>query len=141
MRYRKIIPVEDAVARVQDGDVVASSGYGGNGTPEALFAALERRFLESGTPRGLTLVWAGGQGDGKDRGVHSLGHCDRRNLAPGVGLLAACPFLHGVFDEDCFSFPRAHPQRHLMGETPFEAQRNRGLAERHVDSARCRETS
>ena len=59
MRYGKIIPVEDAVALIQDGDVVASSGYGGNGTPEALFVALERRFLETGTPRNLTLVWAG----------------------------------------------------------------------------------
>jgi acyl CoA:acetate/3-ketoacid CoA transferase len=66
VRYRKIIPIEDAIALVQDGDVVASSGYGGNGTPEALFAALERRFLETGTPRSLTLVWAGGQGDAKD---------------------------------------------------------------------------
>ena len=40
MRYRKIIPVEDAVALIRDGDVIASSGYGGTGTPEALFAAL-----------------------------------------------------------------------------------------------------
>jgi propionate CoA-transferase len=61
MRYRKIIPIEDAVALIQDRDVVASSGYGGNGTPEALFAALEHRFVETGSPRDLTLVWAGGQ--------------------------------------------------------------------------------
>ncbi len=74
MRYRKIIPIDDAVALIRDGDVVASSGYGGNGTPEALFAALERRFLETGAPRGLTLVWAGGQGDGKERGLNHLGH-------------------------------------------------------------------
>jgi hypothetical protein len=69
VRYRKIIPIEDAVALIQDGDVVASSGYGGNGTPEALFAGLEGRFLETGTLRDLTLVWSGGQGDGKDRGL------------------------------------------------------------------------
>jgi propionate CoA-transferase len=64
MRYGKIIPTEDAVALIQDADVVASSGYGGNGTPEALLAAIEQRFLASGTPRNLTLVWAGGQGVG-----------------------------------------------------------------------------
>ena len=73
MRYRKIIPIEDAVALIQDGDVVASSGYGGNGTPEALLAALQARFRETATPRDLTLVWAGGQGDGKDRGLDRLG--------------------------------------------------------------------
>jgi propionate CoA-transferase len=89
MKYRKIIPIEDAVALIQDGDVVASSGYGGNGTPEALFAGLERRFLETGTPRDLTLVWAGGQGDGKDRGLNRLGHerLLRRTIGGHYGLI------------------------------------------------------
>jgi propionate CoA-transferase len=89
MRYGKIIPIEDAVALIQDGDVVASSGYGGNGTPEALFAGLERRFLETGTPRDLTLVWAGGQGDGKDRGLNRLGHerLLRRTIGGHYGLI------------------------------------------------------
>lgn len=74
MAYRKIISAEDAVALIQSGDTVASSGYGGNGTAEALFQAIERRFLDNGEPAGLTLVWAGGQGDGKDRGLNHLGH-------------------------------------------------------------------
>ena len=47
MKYRKIIPIEDAAALIQDGDVVASSGYGGNGTPEALLVGSEHRFLQS----------------------------------------------------------------------------------------------
>src|SRR5262249_13371412 len=89
MRYRKIIPVEDAVALIRDGDVVASSGYGGNGTPEALFVALERRFLESGAPRNLTLVWAGGQGDAKERGLNHLGHEGllKRTIGGHYGLI------------------------------------------------------
>ena len=40
MAIKKVIPVEDAVALIQDGDVLATTGYGGNGTPEALFVAL-----------------------------------------------------------------------------------------------------
>jgi propionate CoA-transferase len=89
MRYRKIIPVEDAVALIRDNDVVASSGYGGNGTPEALLAALERRFLETGTPRNLTLIWAGGQGDAKDRGLNHLGHEGllKRTIGGHYGLM------------------------------------------------------
>jgi len=74
MAQRKIASAADAVALIRDGDVVASSGYGGNGTPDYLFIALEKRFLETGSPRGLTLVFAGGQGDGKDKGLNHLAH-------------------------------------------------------------------
>ncbi len=47
---KKIIPVEDAVSVVQDGDVLATSGYGGHGMPEQLLVALEKRFLETARP-------------------------------------------------------------------------------------------
>jgi propionate CoA-transferase len=71
---KKVIPVEDAVSVVHDGDVIATSGYGGHGMPEQLLVALEQRFLESGTPRGLTLVHATGQGDGAEKGLNHLAH-------------------------------------------------------------------
>jgi propionate CoA-transferase len=74
MALRKVIAIEDAVALIRDGDVLATVGYGGNGTPDQLFVALEQRFLETGHPRDLTLVYAGGQGDGKDKGLNHLGH-------------------------------------------------------------------
>ena len=74
MALKKVIPVADAVALIRRGDVLAVSGYGGNGTPEELLIALERRFLDNGGPRDLTLVYAGGQGDGKERGLNRLGH-------------------------------------------------------------------
>ena len=74
MRLKKIVEAADAVAVIHDGDVVASAGYGGNGTPDQLFVALEKRFLETSTPRGLTLVFSTGQGDMKDRGLNRLAH-------------------------------------------------------------------
>jgi hypothetical protein len=66
MPLGKVLSVADAVALVRDGDTVATTGYGGNGTPDQLVLELERRFLDTGAPRGLTLVHAGGQGDGKE---------------------------------------------------------------------------
>jgi propionate CoA-transferase len=74
VRLKKIVEAADAVAVIHSGDTVASSGYGGNGTPEQLFASLERRFAETGTPRDLTLVFSTGQGDMKDRGLNRLAH-------------------------------------------------------------------
>ena len=74
MELGKVIPAHDAVALIRDGDVLATSGYGGNGTPDQLMVALEERFLDEGRPRDLTLIFAGGQGDGKDKGLNHLGH-------------------------------------------------------------------
>lgn len=71
---KKIIPIEDAISVVQDGDVLATSGYGGHGVPEQLLVALEQRFLAEGTPRKLTLVHSTGQGDAKDKGLNHLAH-------------------------------------------------------------------
>ena len=71
---KKVIPVEDAVSILQDGDVLATSGYGGHGMPEQLLVALAQRFLDTGTPKGLTLMHATGQGDAKDKGLNLLAH-------------------------------------------------------------------
>jgi propionate CoA-transferase len=68
----KIVSAKEALAIVRDGDTVACSGFVGSGTPEELFVALEQRFVESGSPRDLTLLFAAAPGDGKDRGLNRL---------------------------------------------------------------------
>ena len=92
----KIVPLEEAIALVGDGDTFCTSGFVGIGTPDDLLAGLEARFLETGSPRDLTLVFAAGQGDGGERGLNRLGHEGllRRvigghyGLIPKVGRLA-----------------------------------------------------
>ena len=70
----KIVSAEAAVAIIQDGDVLATTGYGGNGTPEQLLVALEKRFVETGAPSNLTLVHSTGQGDAREKGLNHLAH-------------------------------------------------------------------
>jgi len=70
----KIVSAAEAVAIVRDADTLACSGFVGSGTPDALIAALEKRFLDTGSPRDLTLVFAAAPGDGKDRGLNRLAH-------------------------------------------------------------------
>jgi propionate CoA-transferase len=68
----KIVSPLEALALVRDGDTLAFSGFVGSGTPEELIAALEQRFVSSGTPRDLTLLFAAAPGDGKERGLNRL---------------------------------------------------------------------
>jgi propionate CoA-transferase len=70
----KVVPAADAIAIIRDGDTIAFSGFVGTGTPDELIGELERRFLETGHPRDLTLVFAAAPGDGKDRGLNKLAH-------------------------------------------------------------------
>jgi propionate CoA-transferase len=68
----KIVSAADAIAIIRDGDTIACSGFVGSGTPDELIAALETRFVESASPRDLSLVFAAAPGDGKDLGLNRL---------------------------------------------------------------------
>jgi len=91
----KITPIVDAIALIQSNDVLAVSGYGTNAVPEHLLAGLQERFLESEEPEGLTLVYAGGIGDGKEGGLNRIGHEKllKRVIGGHYGLIPAIETL------------------------------------------------
>ncbi len=74
LKKDKIMTAEQAVSLIHDGETIATEGFIGTGFAEELAIALEKRFLETGSPRDLTLVYAAGQGDGKEKGLNRFAH-------------------------------------------------------------------
>ncbi|MDO9073282.1 MAG: CoA-transferase [Rubrivivax sp.] len=74
---------DEAAALVQPGWTVACAGFVGAGHAEAVTAALERRFLATGEPRDLTLVYSAGQGDRGRRGVNHFGNAGMTRVVCG----------------------------------------------------------
>ncbi len=44
----KIVKLEDAIELINNGDTIATGGFVGNGHPEGLTSALEKKFLKTG---------------------------------------------------------------------------------------------
>lgn len=77
----KIVSAQDAVRLIHSGNTIATGGFVGIGVPEELLIALSDLYTsnqgedgQSEGPRDLTLIYAAGQGDGKEKGLNHLGH-------------------------------------------------------------------
>ena len=74
MSKNKVISADEAIALVRDGDVVCTTGFVQSCIPEALHAALERRYVQTKAPKDLTLIMCAGAGDSKGLGTGRLHH-------------------------------------------------------------------
>lgn len=74
MKKNKVISAEEAIALIRHNDVVTTTGFVQSCIPEALHAALEKRYVDTGAPRGLTLIMTAGAGDSKGLGTGRLHH-------------------------------------------------------------------
>lgn len=70
----KVISAEQAIALVKDGDVICTTGFVQSCIPEALHAALEKRYVDTKAPKGCTLIMCAGAGDSKGLGTGRLHH-------------------------------------------------------------------
>jgi hypothetical protein len=69
-----VISARAAAELVPDNATLAVSGIAVSGWAEEVGIAIEQAFLETGHPRGLTLMHAAGIGNYEQMGIHHLGH-------------------------------------------------------------------
>ncbi|QET04179.1 acyl CoA:acetate/3-ketoacid CoA transferase [Cupriavidus pauculus] len=119
----KVITASQAAELVQSGWTVASAGFVGAGHAEGVTEALERRFLQRGMPRDLTLVYSAGQGDRGARGVNHFGNAGMTRAIVGGHWRSATRLATLAMQEACegYNLPQGvitHLYRAIAGGKP-----------------------
>ena len=99
----KIMTAAEAVHTfIKDGDTVAFNGFVGAVHAEEVTKTIQEEFLSTGSPKNLTVVYAAGQGDSKER---QLNHLAEEGLCSCVigGHWSLAPRLQKLALEDKFA--------------------------------------
>lgn len=92
----KFLKANEVIKEISNFSTIATGGFVGIGVAEEILSCLEKSFLEKNIPNNLTLIYAAGQGDSKERGLNHFAHegmikkviGGHWGLAPHLGELA-----------------------------------------------------
>lgn len=119
----KIVSAQKAAELVNSGDTLVTGGFVGVGVAEELMIALEKRFQQDCLPRDLTIVYAAGQGDAKEKGGNHLGHegLVKRVIGGHWGLVPKLQKLAFENKIEAYNLPQgviSHMLRDIAGKKP-----------------------
>jgi len=123
MKPKKIMTAAEVANSIQDGQTITATGFVASGIPEDLLAAIEKRFLDTGSPRNLTYFYPGSQGSWGGTGGDRFRHkgMTKRVIAahyatsPNLGAAA----IAGDFE--AYNLPQGvltHMFRYIAGKKP-----------------------
>ena len=117
------ITADEAAALIRDGDFVITGGNGGSGVPEALFEAVERRFLAGQGPQAITLFHITGVGALTEKGLCRFAHPGLVKRVIGGNFGMQLPFIQMIVNNEveAYNFPQGvmtHLCRAMAGRQP-----------------------
>jgi len=120
----KVVSAAEAVGKIRDGDTVIWTSVGLAGFCHEVALALEKRFLDTGAPRNLTIAHDSGCGDGKTpRGMNVVAHegLVRRLISGHTGHAPKMGKLINDNLIEAYLLPQGvmtHLWRHVAGKKP-----------------------
>jgi len=100
----KVVSMDEALDLIQDGAVLASSGFAIAGTSESVFKALGERYEKTGHPKGLVSVFCASLGNGEGQGYDHLAQDGMIAKIIG-GHFGLCPKLQKyIADNKCQAY-------------------------------------
>lgn len=120
----KFVTTREAANMIPDEAYIGTVGFMLTGAPEEVLLEIENRFLETGNPKNISLMWASGVGDGGTvRGINHLCHEGllKKTVGGHYGLFPRIAKLINENKIEAYNYPQGvlnHMFREMAAHKP-----------------------